>query len=108
AAFSWGIPMAFMATNQVLSPVAWWLFAANLIWTVAYDTQYAMVDRDDDLQIGVKSTAILFGRYDIAIISGLQLITIGILLRIGIGLGFNWPYYLGIVAACGLFIYQYQ
>ncbi|WP_438865525.1 4-hydroxybenzoate octaprenyltransferase [Neptunicella sp.] len=108
AAFSWGIPMAFTATNGELSPVAWWLFAANLIWTVAYDTQYAMVDRDDDLKIGVKSTAILFGRNDVAIISVLQIVTVAILLRIGLGLGFSWPYYLGLLAACGLFVYQYQ
>ncbi|WP_416306852.1 4-hydroxybenzoate octaprenyltransferase [Neptunicella sp. SCSIO 80796] len=108
AAFSWGIPMAFMATNGQISQVAWWLFAANLIWTVAYDTQYAMVDRDDDLRIGVKSTAILFGQQDIAIISLLQLLTVAALLRVGMGLGFNWPYYAGLAIACSLFIYQYQ
>ena len=76
AAFSWAIPMAFMAVNQHVPLWAWWLYVANLAWTVAYDTQYAMVDRDDDLNIGVKSTAILFGRYDVVWIAVLQLLPI--------------------------------
>lgn len=68
AAFSWGIPMAFSASLSELPPTAWLVFTANLLWTVVYDTQYAMVDRDDDLKIGIKSTAILFGEQDKMII----------------------------------------
>lgn len=71
-AFSWAIPMAWAAVQGQLGPVTWLLFLANALWTVAYDTYYAMVDRDDDLRIGVKSTAILFGRHDRHIIVALQ------------------------------------
>lgn len=74
AAFSWAIPMAYVAVGQTPDLTCWCLYFANLAWTVAYDTQYAMVDRDDDLKIGVKSTAILFGRYDLNIIGLLQFI----------------------------------
>lgn len=108
AAFGWGIPMAFMATNNSVSEAAWWLFAANLCWTVAYDTQYAMTDRDDDLKIGIKSTAILFGRFDLLIIALLQITTLLLLARVGLGLGFDNFYYAGLSAAAGLFVYQYQ
>ena len=72
AAFSWSIPMAYSAVGQTPDLSCWLLYAANLAWTVAYDTQYAMTDREDDLKIGVKSTAILFGRYDLAMIASLQ------------------------------------
>ena len=67
-AFSWSIPMAYAAQADALPPVAWLLFLANLLWTIAYDTEYAMVDRDDDLKLGLKSSAILFGRHDKRII----------------------------------------
>ena len=73
AAFGWAIPMAFMAVLETVPAYGWWLFIANLTWTVAYDTMYAMVDRDDDLNIGVKSSAILFGQYDVMIVMALQL-----------------------------------
>ena len=76
AAFSWSIPMAYTAVGQTPDLTCWLLYFANLAWTVAYDTQYAITDRDDDLKIGVKSTAILFGQYDIEIISVLQIISI--------------------------------
>ena len=79
AAFSFGIPMAFMAIQQSIPWWAWVLYLANLTWTVAYDTMYAMVDKDDDLAIGVKSTAILFGKWDRAIIGSLQLLTLALL-----------------------------
>ncbi|OUL57722.1 4-hydroxybenzoate octaprenyltransferase [Pseudoalteromonas ulvae] len=82
AAFSWSIPMAYMATLNTIPTEAWLLYGANLVWTVAYDTMYGMVDRDDDLKIGVKSTAILFGRFDKLIVSLLQLATILMLLFI--------------------------
>ncbi len=64
AAFGWSIPMAFAAVSESLPLSCWLMFLANILWAVAYDTQYAMVDRDDDIKIGIKSTAILFGRYD--------------------------------------------
>lgn len=83
AAFGWSIPMAYAAQSNALPAVCWWLFGANLAWTVAYDTFYGMVDRDDDLKIGVKSTAILFGRYDRFIIALLQVITLGCLWQVG-------------------------
>ncbi|RYY79019.1 MAG: 4-hydroxybenzoate octaprenyltransferase [Moraxellaceae bacterium] len=79
AAFSWAIPMAYVAQGHSPDLSCWLLYSANLLWTVAYDTQYAMTDRPDDLQIGVKSTAILFGNYDLAIIVLLQLLSLGLL-----------------------------
>ncbi|WP_448556433.1 4-hydroxybenzoate octaprenyltransferase [Thalassotalea montiporae] len=106
AAFSWGMIMAFAEIQGHVPIVAWLLFAANLLWTVAYDTMYAMVDRDDDLKIGVKSTAILFGRYDIRIIGFLQLMVLAILLTVGEMMAFGWPYQLSLVAVAGLFCFQ--
>ena len=76
AAFSWSIPMAYTAVGAELGLTCWLLYLGNLAWTVAYDTQYAITDREYDLKIGVKSTAILFGKYDIEIISLLQLLSI--------------------------------
>jgi len=106
AAFSWGMIMAFAEIMGEVPAVAWILFAANLLWTVAYDTMYAMVDREDDLRIGVKSTAILFGEHDKRIIGLLQLLVIGCLLTVGEILAFGWPYQLSIVITAGLFSYQ--
>ncbi|MCU7919342.1 MAG: 4-hydroxybenzoate octaprenyltransferase [Candidatus Thiodiazotropha sp. (ex Epidulcina cf. delphinae)] len=106
AAFGWAVPMAFMALTESIPPVAWLLFVSALIWALIYDTQYAMVDREDDLRIGVKSSAILFGRYDNLIIGVLQLIMIGLLLQIGAMAGLGWLYYLGLSAGAALFIYQ--
>lgn len=105
-AFSWAIPMAFMAIQEQVPPQAWALFVANLLWTVAYDTEYAMVDRDDDIQIGVKSTAILFGQHDRLIIGLLQFATLGVLFAVAVQLGWHWPAYLGLIVAAGLFAYQ--
>ena len=106
AAFGWSIPMAFMAINQQLTWHVWCLYAANLCWTVAYDTQYAMVDRDDDVRIGVKSTAILFGRFDKLIIFLLQCTTLALLLVISASLNFGWPVYLSLLIGSGLFVYH--
>lgn len=106
AAFSWGMIMAFAEIQGQVPTVAWLLFLANLLWTVAYDTMYAMVDRDDDLKIGVKSTAILFGRFDIRIIGFLQLMVLAILLTIGELMAYGWPYQLSLVVAAGFFCYQ--
>jgi 4-hydroxybenzoate polyprenyltransferase len=92
AAFSWGIPMAWTAQAGHVDAGAWWLFAANLAWTVAYDTEYAMVDRDDDVRIGIGSTAILFGRADRLAIGVLQAVTLLLLGVLGHteGLGVAW------------------
>ncbi|PCK31575.1 4-hydroxybenzoate octaprenyltransferase [Pseudoalteromonas piscicida] len=106
AAFSWAIPMAFMAVNESVPLLAWVLFAANLIWTVAYDTMYAMVDRDDDLKIGVKSTAILFGKWDRHIVALLNLSFIVIMAAVGAQFELNFLFWLGLGIACALLARQ--
>ncbi len=105
-AFSWSIPMAWAAQANDLPWIVWFVFVINVLWTIAYDTQYAMVDRDDDLQIGVKSTAILFGRYDKMIIGVLQLITIVMLIGLGYHYQLSNSYYWGLLVAGALFVYQ--
>ncbi|QUJ67342.1 4-hydroxybenzoate octaprenyltransferase [Photobacterium sp. GJ3] len=105
-AFGWAIPMAYAAQSGELPPVAWMLFVANILWTIAYDTQYAMVDRDDDLKVGIKSTAILFGRHDKRIIGVLQLGTLGLLILVGIQLALTPVYYWSLLGAAALFVYQ--
>ncbi|MPW38040.1 4-hydroxybenzoate octaprenyltransferase [Vibrio sp. B1Z05] len=105
-AFSWAIPMAWAAESGHIAPLAWLLFAINLLWTVAYDTQYAMVDREDDLKIGIKSTAILFGRFDKLIIGLLQATTIVLLLVVGESAGLSGAFYWGVLVAAILFVYQ--
>ena len=106
AAFAWAIPMAFAAETGSLPAAAWLIFVAKLLWTVAYDTQYAMCDREDDLKVGIKSTAILFGEADRLIIGLLQLLALWPLWLLGQGLGFGWPWYLAMAVAAGLFVYQ--
>ncbi|WP_057829921.1 4-hydroxybenzoate octaprenyltransferase [Colwellia sp. TT2012] len=106
AAFGWGMIMAFSEVQGQIPLVAWLLFSANLCWTVAYDTIYAMVDRDDDVKIGVKSTAILFSDNDKRIIGFLQLMTLALLWTVGDILAFGWPYQLSLIVAAGLFSYQ--
>lgn len=106
AAFGWAIPMAWMAVSGDLPLSCWLVFLANVCWTVAYDTFYAMVDRNDDLKIGVKSTAILFGKYDCLIIGGLQVATLALLAMTGRLLHLNGWYYLSLLVAGGFFIYQ--
>lgn len=105
-AFSWGMIMAFAAEQNQVPTVAWWLLAANLVWTVYYDTLYAMVDRQDDLKIGVKSTAILFGRYDLLILSLLLLAFLWLLISVGWLIGAGWIYYTSLVVAGGLMLRQ--
>jgi 4-hydroxybenzoate polyprenyltransferase len=106
AAFSWAIPMAFAAQADELPKYVWLIYMANLSWTVAYDTMYAMVDRDDDIKIGVKSTAILFADADKLMIGILQGITIFCLLLLGSELALNAFYYLGLLVAIALMVYQ--
>lgn len=105
-AFGWAVPMAFMATTETVPPYAWLLYLATVIWALIYDTQYAMVDRKDDLKIGVKSTAILFGRYDLAMIGILQLSMLGLLVLVGAKLDIGIFYYLGVLVAAVLAVYQ--
>lgn len=106
AAFGWSIPMAYGATVASLPLSCWLLFLANLAWTIAYDTQYAMVDRDDDLRIGVKSTAILFAEYDNKIIALLQIATLAILVYLGVEQQLSKGYFIGLLPALACFIYQ--
>ncbi|UXN37204.1 4-hydroxybenzoate octaprenyltransferase [Avibacterium paragallinarum] len=106
AAFGWSIPMAYGALIAYLPLECWLLFLANLAWTVAYDTQYAMVDRDDDLRIGVKSTAILFAQYDNKIIALLQFIALALLVLIGYLAQLHWSYFLLLFGTALFFAYQ--
>ena len=106
AAFSWAIPMAFMASQEHVPAIAWWLFAANLIWTVAYDTMYAMVDRDDDLKLGVKSTAVLFGELDRLIIALLNVTFVIIMALIFSAQNVTLYAFIGLALASSLLVYQ--
>lgn len=106
AAFSWSVIMAFAAERNEVPKEVWLVYIAVLIWTVAYDTFYAMVDREDDYQIGIKSTAILFGEYDRLITAFLQLFVIFVLMLIGYQFKLGVVYYLSTVVAAGLFAYQ--
>jgi len=106
AAFSWSIPMAFAAQLNTLPSSLWLIYVANLLWTVAYDTQYAMVDRDDDLKIGVKSTAILFGKYDRLIIGALQFASLVFLWLSGQAFGLGVSFQVALFVAALLFTYH--
>ncbi|WP_437557974.1 4-hydroxybenzoate octaprenyltransferase [Acidithiobacillus sulfuriphilus] len=105
-AFSFGIPMAFAAQTGRVPVLAWWLMLANACWVLAYDTAYAMADRPDDLKIGVKSSAILFGRYDRLAIAGFHGVMLLILSLIGLDLRLHWPYFLGLLLAALLAAYE--
>lgn len=105
-AFSWGIPMAFAAVTGGVSATAWLLFAASLAWIVAYDTLYAMVDRADDVEAGIKSSAILFGQADRWAVAALQALMLALLVWLGVHVGFANAYYLGVVAVTALFLHQ--
>lgn len=105
-AFSWAIPMAWAAQANELPPVVWFVFVMNALWTIAYDTQYAMVDRDDDLKVGIKSTAILFGRFDKMIIGALQLITLLMLIALGMWYSLGASFYWGVLVVGALFVFQ--
>jgi 4-hydroxybenzoate polyprenyltransferase len=105
-AFGWAVPMAFSAQTNSIPPVAWVMYLAVILWALVYDTMYAMVDKVDDLKIGVKSTAILFGTYDRHIIAALQLTILMLLIVVGQMAHNHWPYYGGILIAAGLSVYQ--
>ncbi|SOB51300.1 4-hydroxybenzoate octaprenyltransferase [Pseudomonas lundensis] len=107
AAFSWGMPMAFTAETGSLPAAAWLLYIANLLWTVAYDTYYAMTDREDDLKIGVKSTAILFGDADRVINLSLQGLALGCLWLAGTHFELGGWFHLGLLVAAGCFVWEF-
>jgi 4-hydroxybenzoate polyprenyltransferase len=106
-AFGFGIPMAFAAHLGSIPPIAWLLLAANMFWAIAYDTEYAMVDRADDLKIGIKTSAITFGRFDVAAVMLCYAVTLALLAWAGQSLQLAWPYDLGLVAAAGVSGYHY-
>lgn len=103
-AFSWSIPMAFAASTNALPNDLWWLFAANILWTVVYDTQYAMVDREDDLSVGIRSTAILFGRLDVRLIGLLQALCLIAFWQCGVAFGLGSIYFSAVAAVSVMFI----
>ena len=105
-AFGWGIPMAFAAETRAVPPIAWVLLTVNIIWAIIYDTLYAMVDREDDLIIGVKSSAILFGRYDLLVLKILMVTMIMMLLLLGWHHHLTWPWFAGVAVASALFVRQ--
>ncbi len=107
-AFGFGIPMAFAATTNTVPALAWWLMLANICWTIAYDTEYAMVDRDDDLTIGIKTSAILFGRFDVAAVMVCYAGALALLAWIGDGLQLGWPFWLGLGLAGAVAIYHFS
>lgn len=106
-AFGWGIPMAYTAIQGSIPNEAWLLFCANLLWTTAYDTWYAMVDRDDDIRMGAKSTAILFGDADLIALGVLYSAFILAMILLGRSAGLGINFYLGLIAACGFIGYQF-
>lgn len=106
-AFGFGIPMAFAAQLNSVPPVAWVLLAANVFWSVAYDTEYAMVDRDDDIRLGIHSSALFFGKYDVAAIMVCYGITIALLAWAGRMAGLGGAYYAGLLVAAGIALYHY-
>ena len=106
-AFSFGIPMAFAAQTNAIPVIAWLLMAANLLWVIAYDTEYAIVDKVDDLKIGIKTSAITFGRFDVTGIMLCHIIFIGLMFCVGQIQSLGVAYYLSLSIALGLIMYQY-
>lgn len=107
AAFGWSIPMAFAAVMGTVPPVGWLLFIGNILWSVIYDTEYAMVDREDDIKAGAKSTAVLFGDADLPILGVLMGTFLLAMVFVGQRAALGWPYWLGLLVAAGLFGYQH-
>ena len=106
-AFSFGIPMAFAAQLNTVPEVAWWLVLANLFWVIAYDTEYAMVDRDDDIHLGIHSSALLFGKYDVVAVMICYGATLNILVMVGQMLEKGWIYYVGLAVATAIAVYHF-
>src|SRR5690606_30099386 len=105
-AFSWGVPMAFAAETGALPRVCWLIFIASVVWAAIYDTLYAMVDREDDLKIGVKSTAILFADLDKLFVGAMQVVMLLALALAGRSMHFGPWYYAGLTGAAVFFAYQ--
>ena len=106
-AFSFGIPMAFAAATGSVPALAWWLLIGNLFWVLAYDTEYAMVDRDDDLKIGIRTSAITLGRFDVAGVMLFYAAFLAIWAALGAGLGLHWPYFAGLAVAGAIAAWHY-
>jgi 4-hydroxybenzoate polyprenyltransferase len=106
AAFGWAVPMAFAAQTGTTPELAWLVFGVALIWAVVYDTFYAMVDREDDRKIGVKSTALLFGDVDLFVVAGLQALMVGALVLVGLRADLGFWFYASVVCAAGLMVYH--
>jgi 4-hydroxybenzoate polyprenyltransferase len=106
-AFGFGIPMAFAAQQGQVPLVAWLLLAANVFWSIAYDTEYAMVDRDDDIHLGIHSSALFFGKHDVAAVMACYALTLALLGIAGWMAGLGWMFYTGLIAAGGIAIYHY-
>jgi 4-hydroxybenzoate polyprenyltransferase len=107
-AFGFGIPMGYAAVLGDIPPEGWWLLLANIFWAIAYDTEYAMVDRDDDVRIGIKTAAITFGRYDVAAVMVCYGVTLALLAGIGMQRMLGAVYYLGLAGAAALMAYHYR
>jgi 4-hydroxybenzoate polyprenyltransferase len=106
-AFGFGIPMAYAAHLQSVPAEAWWLLLANVFWAIAYDTEYAMVDRVDDLKIGIRTSAITFGRYDVAVVMLCYAAALGLIGWVGYGLHMGWVFYAGLALAAVIAGYHF-
>ena len=106
-AFGFGIPMAFAAQLGEVPPMAWLLLLANAFWAIAYDTEYAMVDRDDDMHLGIHSSALFFGKYDVVAVMGCYAMTLALLALAGQMVALGWIFYAGLLAAAGVALYHY-
>jgi 4-hydroxybenzoate polyprenyltransferase len=106
-AFSFGIPMAFAAVQAQVPLLAWVLLLGNLFWVLAYDTEYAMVDRDDDAKLGIHTSALTLGRWDVVAIMASYAAMLVLLIALGIETWLGWPYYCGLAAAAGMMVYHW-
>ena len=106
-AFGFGIPMAFAAIQGTVPAVVWWLLLANIFWCIAYDTEYAMVDLDDDIHLGIHSSALFFGKYDVFAVMLCYAVALGILAYVGYTLNMGMPFYTGLLVAAGIAVYHY-
>ena len=106
-AFGFGIPMAYAAVQGRLPAQCWWLLAANVFYSFAYDTEYAMVDRDDDARLGIRTSALTLGRWDVAAVMASYAAMLALLAALGVAAGLAWPFYLGLAAAAAMMVYHW-
>jgi len=106
-AYGFGIPMAYAAIQERLPAVCWWLLAANLFYAFAYDTEYAMVDREDDAKLGIRTSALTLGRWDVAAVMGSYAAMTAILALVGVLMRLGWPYYAGLAIAAAMMVYHW-